>query len=82
MSRPQLYRRPEASRYLQETWSITRSPQTLAKYAVQGGGPKMVYVGRIPHYTKATLDAYARSVFTPPVASTAELKVLRNGGRQ
>jgi hypothetical protein len=67
-------RRAEASSYLKQTWSIDRSPRTLAKEACCGGGPEMVYAGRVPLYTEAALDAYARSKLSRPVRSTSEMR--------
>ncbi len=71
-------RRKEASTYLLETWGISRTPKTLAKLAVIGGGPPMCYDGRIPLYPVDSLDAWARSILSPLVNSTAELKVARD----
>jgi hypothetical protein len=68
------YRRTDASRYLKETWGIDRSPRTLAKEACQGGGPEMVYAGRIPLYTESALDTYAQAKLSKPVRSTSELR--------
>ncbi len=66
-------RRTEASTYLLEEWGISRTPKTLAKQATVGGGPPFEKDGRIPLYTPAGLDDYARSVLSPLVYSTAEL---------
>ena len=68
------YRRAEASRYLKEVWGIDRSPRTLAKEACQGGGPEMVYAGRVPIYTEPALDTYAQLKLSRPVRSTSELR--------
>ena len=66
-------RRKEASTYLRNEWGISRTPKTLAKQATVGGGPPFEKDGRIPLYTPAGLDDYARSVLSPLVHSTAEL---------
>lgn len=71
------YRRVDASLYLKELWGISRTPNTLAKLAVTGGGPEIEYDGRIPTYTEPSLDAFAESVLSPPVCSTAELLMIR-----
>ena len=71
------HRRIGASRYLMEVWGISRTSKTLAKLAVTGGGPKIEYDGRIPTYTEPSLDAFAESVLSPPVRSTAELASIR-----
>jgi hypothetical protein len=68
-------RRVEACAYLKEVHDINRSPKTLAKEAVIGGGPHMIYENRIPTYTLPALDAYAERLLSPPVRSTAERRV-------
>ena len=50
------FRRVQASAYLKEVWGISRSPKTLAKLNVIGGGPLVEYDGRIPLYTEPNLD--------------------------
>jgi hypothetical protein len=40
-----LLRRPEAARYLSETWRISHSVATLAKLAVAGSGPEFRKAG-------------------------------------
>ena len=70
-------RRDGASAYLDEEYGISRTPKTLAKAAVTGGGPVMEYDGRIPLYTPANLDEYASRVLSGPVNSTAELRVQK-----
>lgn len=72
-------RRDRASTYLKTEWGISRTPKTLAKEAVMGGGPAMEYDGRIPLYTPANLDEYASRVLSEPVNSTAELRVRKAG---
>ena len=71
-------RRKEASTYLLETWGISRTPKTLAKLAVIGGGPPMEYDGRIPLYTDEGMDVWAEAQLSEPVISTAEMKVARD----
>ena len=72
-------RRVEASRYLLENWGIRRTPKTLAKLAVTGGGPVFEKDGRFPLYTEPRLDDWARAQLSPPVSSTAELAAIRAG---
>lgn len=74
-SAPRL-RRVEASAYLHEHHGIVRSPATLAKLAVIGGGPRFQKVGRTPLYPVEELDAYASRLISPLKASTSD-----NGGR-
>jgi hypothetical protein len=70
VARPLL--RTEASVHLWEKYGIRRKPQTLAKLAVIGGGPKFRRDGRIPLYDPDDLDAWAEEILTPPAATTAE----------
>lgn len=72
-------RRDEASKYLKETWGISRTPKTLAKLAVTGGGPAYQKDGRFPLYTIASLDAWVKSHLSPSVTSSAELTKLVAG---
>lgn len=64
-------RRKEASRYLQSKWNISRTPGTLAKLAVVGGGPKFKYAGRLPMYPVSELDSWAEGLFSGLLTSTA-----------
>ena len=68
-------RREAASRYLDDTWGIGRTPNTLAKLAVIGGGPMFRKDGRFPLYEADDLDDWARHQLSPPVRSTAELRL-------
>jgi hypothetical protein len=74
LDRPRRLKRREASLYLEEEWGITRKETTLAKYAVVGGGPKFEKAGRTPLYTASNLDDWARSILSPLVRSTSELR--------
>ena len=67
-------RRADASHYLKDAWGIARSPKTLAKLAVIGGGPSFRKDGRIPLYETAALDEWARAQLSQSVYSTAELR--------
>jgi hypothetical protein len=70
----QYLRRKDASTYLREQWGVPRAPRTLAKLASIGGGPEMVYAGRIPLYSPESLDEYAIAQFSRPVRSTSEAR--------
>lgn len=72
------YRRKDASAYLLERHGISRTKATLAKLAVIGGGPIMVYDGAIPLYPEDGLDAYAAAVISPPVRSSSERQQQKN----
>ena len=72
-----LLRRVGASEYLLEVHAVSRTPQTLAKQAVQGDGPPFRKSGRFPMYDPDDLDTYAESLLSPLVTSTAELKSLQ-----
>lgn len=78
--RGRCFRRQEAAVYLKEIYGIHCAPRTLAKLAVIGGGPEMQYAGRFPLYSEDSLDRYAKKKLSPPVASTSELRALRQGG--
>ncbi len=65
-------RRKQASKYLEEKWSINRAPSTLAKLAVIGGGPKFQHVNRIPLYPITELDDWASAMLSPLKSSTSE----------
>ncbi|MEQ1706208.1 MAG: hypothetical protein ABL867_09595 [Rickettsiales bacterium] len=71
----QLLRRAEASKYLMEKWYTSRTPATLAKLAVTGGGPSFIHIGTIPYYPILELDAYVQSIMSPLKRSTSD-----NGG--
>jgi hypothetical protein len=64
-------RRKEAGAYLKENFGFG-SPATLAKLATLGGGPPMVYAGKIPLYTQEALTEWALSKLAKPVRSTSE----------
>jgi len=65
-------RRDQAAAYLQQQFGAY-TPETLAKLACIGGGPKFRKMGRFPVYTRTDLDDWARSRMSPPVSSTSEL---------
>jgi hypothetical protein len=65
-------RREEASEYLKSVHGIVRKISTLSKYASVGGGPKFEYVGRVPTYRPAELDAWARSLLSGPCSKAAD----------
>lgn len=65
-------RRKQASEYLKETHGIERSPGTLAKLAVIGGGPRFQHAGRIPLYPIYELDSWVESLLSPLKNSTSD----------
>jgi hypothetical protein len=67
-----LLRRKEAARYLQQTYGIPISMQTMAKLAVVGGGPLFFKAGRFPLYAIVDLDAWARLKLGPKRRSTSD----------
>ena len=71
-------RSKDASEYLLLEWGISRTLNTLNKLAVIGGGPAFEKDGKFRLYTPENLDAFARSILSPLVNSTAELKVARD----
>lgn len=68
--------RKGASQYLKEKHGIQRSPATLSKLAVIGGGPRFRKDGRTPLYPIEELDAWAAKKLSPVVGSTSELREM------
>jgi hypothetical protein len=64
-------RRRDAAQYLRAKFGHG-SHRTLAKLATLGGGPEIIYCGRIPLYSEEALDAWAMSKLSGPVRSTSE----------
>ena len=69
---PKRYRRTEASAYLKDRHGISRTPSTLAKLAVIGGGPRFQLAGRFPLYPQNELDIWAASILSPLKSSTSD----------
>lgn len=67
-----LLRRSQAAAFLQERYGAYTTA-TLARLAVQGGGPPFVKFGRFPLYRTEDLEAWAESRMSKLVSSTAEL---------
>lgn len=65
----------EAPQYLEEAHRVRRSKKTLAKLRCIGGGPEFRKVGRYVIYAPEALDAYAASLISKPLTSTAEYTV-------
>jgi hypothetical protein len=76
------FRRKGAAQYLNEKWGIPRAARTLAKLACIGGGPPMIYCGKIPLYPIAGLDAYAKAQLSGPIHSTSERKPAAGSAAQ
>jgi hypothetical protein len=60
-----------ASAYLAER-EVMRSPKTLVKLRHTGAGPAFRRVARHVVYEPAALDAWAASIISPPLHSTAQ----------
>jgi hypothetical protein len=73
MSTCKYLRRTAASEYLAATWGVCRSPNTLAKLAVIGGGPVFRRAGRVPLYSTDSLDSWVTSILSAPMRSTSEV---------
>ena len=71
----QFLRRKQAAAYLKETYGFG-AERTLAKLATLGGGPEMIYAGRVPLYTIPNLDVWALSRMSGPVRSTSKKRKL------
>jgi hypothetical protein len=63
---PVLLRRWEASEYLREVHGIQYTRNTLALFACQGKGPEITFVGNVPFYRPASLDAWAKALISKP----------------
>ena len=74
-------RRKDAAQYLKDKFGIG-STASLSKLASVGGGPLYRTIGRIPLYTRADLDTWARSKLSPLVRSTSEADAMRPSARQ
>jgi hypothetical protein len=66
--------RADAARYLWEMHGVRITRQTMARWAVAGDGPPMVYFGRTPLYPKTSLDEWIRERLSKQVSSTAARK--------
>lgn len=63
----------QASEYLREQFGIVRSPATLNKLRVIGGGPDFRKIGtKVVAYEDVALDAYAAGLISKPLRSTSE----------
>jgi hypothetical protein len=69
-------RRSEVPAYLMERHGYPIALASLHKAASVGGGPPMVYAGRIPLYPVDLLDAWVEAKLSKPVSSTAERSVF------
>jgi hypothetical protein len=67
-------RRKIASAYLWEVHGIQLSTGSLAKYAVEGGGPQSYLDGRFPLYALEELDRFAVARLGQPRASTSDYR--------
>lgn len=65
--------REAASAYLLERYGIQRRPQTLAKMAVSGSGPKYRKLGRTPLYNPDDLDLWVTEALGPSRRSTSDM---------
>lgn len=67
-----LLSRSEASRYLLQSFGVSRSPKTLAKLAVIGGGPSFRKAGRAVLYHPEDLDQWVDRILSPKFTSTGQ----------
>jgi hypothetical protein len=65
-------RRRDASEYLAAEHGVRLSINTLAKLAVEGGGPRFRLDGRFPLYERPDLDSFAAVRLGPLRASTSD----------
>ncbi|WP_374623140.1 hypothetical protein [Devosia sp.] len=69
---PPRIRRNDVPAYLRATFGIEIAPATLAKYACLGGGPALVYFGRVPLYELSALNEWAEARLGARVQSTSD----------
>jgi hypothetical protein len=63
----------DASRYLYETYGLSRTPRTLANLRSKGGGPAYIRVSpKEVLYTQDALDGWAESKIGASVENTAQ----------
>ena len=63
----------EASAYLRDRHGVIRSPATLNKLRVVGGGPEFRRIGaKQIVYCEDALDTWAESLISQPLASTSQ----------
>jgi hypothetical protein len=65
-------RRKEVSAYLRQKFGLERSPATLAKLAVIGGGPPFRRMGRTPLYSEVDIDRWVAERIGPLIHSTSD----------
>ena len=65
-------RRAMASEYLEVEHGVHLCPNTLAKLAVTGGGPRFRKDGKWPIYDRPELDAFATARLGPLRRSTSD----------
>jgi len=73
-----MLRRKEAARYLNDVRGVPIAPQTLAKYAVIGGGPRFFKFGRRVLYRVADLDDWVDARLGPAQHSTSNVMEARH----
>jgi len=76
MSEQRYLRRKETAEYLKIKYGCG-SWRTLAKLAVNGGGPVFRKFGRAVLYLRHDLDAWAVEKIGPPVRFTQTARILR-----
>jgi hypothetical protein len=68
--------RPNVPAYLLETWGLRCSHRTLARLAVNGGGPAFRKTGRDTYYDLAALDAWAQQKLGPAAETATEHRMM------
>jgi hypothetical protein len=75
---PRLMRRQQASEYLLEVHGLQFAPDTLAKFACAGSGPKIYFVNKIPFYRPTGLDVWAKAKISRPTTHAKKYTQPRN----
>src|SRR5215475_2640197 len=79
---PVLLRRSEAPDYLPKNHGLRFTYGTLALFACKGKGPEICYVGKVPFYRPAALDAWAKALISKPTRRARKDPHHRNRSRQ
>jgi hypothetical protein len=66
------FQRGQASEYLIARYALRCSPQTLARYAVEGSGPLFRRAGRTTVYAVSALDEWAQCRLSEPTRGGAQ----------
>lgn len=73
---PKCLTRPDVPAYLLQTWGLRCSHRTLARFAVEGGGPPFHRTGREAYYEVSALDGWAQRKLGPAAETATERRAI------